>query len=520
MKRTVLIVEQIHGSTRPVEIVANAPISMIVPALVEELRLPKREANGDMLHYSLRLTAQGDALPDEVTLSSAGIEDGTTLTLDAEKPQGIATQYDFLAPLSLTLSNSAYSSTSNGNSLHSATTLSDDDAFSMGMADVGRNELRPYGSGQTRKRSFTRRAFLGAGVAALGIGMAGAGYAAYRSFKGNLNVISTMTMQSTAPMQKNAPKTTLPTMAQRVMSFTGHQQTVRTVSWSPSGAMLASGADDAQLLIWQTNGNITRSVPHPAAVRALAWSPDGGRIVTGSNNQVLFLSVSTNTVLGRSTHRHVGTVAGLAWTSHNQQFQVVSAGLDMRAFVWDTTRYRSQLLYARHTAPIDAIAWAMDGQTVATSSHGGAVRVWNVLNGQDVHSLYYVPNTPLRAAGFAPNSNTLAVGGDDGLVRLWDGLICQQIAVTNAGQTCVDMPQQLRVSQRAVRALAWSPDGNYLATGSDDGVLSLWQPSRSLQPLFRVTVQQGVPIYSVSWSPKGDQIATAIGNHVVLWKVM
>ena len=504
MKRTVLISEQVHGSTRPVEIVADAPLSMIVPALVEELRLPKRETNGEMLHYALRLAPDDEALPDGVTLDTVGVVDGMVLTLDAEKPRVVPAQYDF--PVSVPL-HASYNP--DGTSLHSSTTFDDDDAMPA---------IQYPSFTSTKKRS--RRAFLAVGFATLGIGMAGAAYATYRSLKGSVNILPTMTMQSAAPMQKTVAKTTVPTTAQHVLTFTGHQQMVRSVAWSPTGTMLASGADDSQLLLWKTNGNTMRSVMHPASVRALAWSPTGDRIVTGSNNQVLFLHVATNRVLGRSIHRHTGAVSGLAWTSHNQQFQVVSSGIDMKAFVWDTTHYRSHLLYMRHTVPIDAVTWAMDGQTVATSSHGGAVRVWNAANGQDIHNFYYVPNTPLRAASFAPNSNMLAIGGDDGLVRLWNGLTCQQVAATNAGQTCVDMPQQLHVSQQAVRALAWSPNGKYLATGSDDGVLTLWQPSHNQQPLFRVTVQQGVPIYSVSWSPMRDQIATTTGNNVVLWKLM
>ena len=209
------------------------------------------------------------------------------------------------------------------------------------------------------------------------------------------------------------------------LTFAGHQQTVRVVAWSPDGRFLASGGDDGQLLVWGTDGVVRQRVAHPAAVTALAWSPESGRLVTGAANQVTFLSALSGMILARSTHDHFSTVTGLAWTAHNQQ-QVVSGALDQRAIVWQTTQYQPQTIFTRHTAPIESVTWAADGQTIASSSHGGVVRVWNAESGQEVHPLYQDARLPMRAAAFDPIGMQLAVGGDDGLIRLWNGLLCQQ----------------------------------------------------------------------------------------------
>ena len=186
--------------------------------------------------------------------------------------------------------------------------------------------------------------------------------------------------------------TASPTTARRLitatsaLTFASHQQTVRAVAWSPDGRYLASGGDDGLLLVWGTDGVIRQRMVYPVAVTALAWSPESERLVTGTANQVTFLTALTGTVLASFPHAHLATVTSLAWAAHNQQ-QVVSGALDQRAIIWQTTQYQPQIIFTRHAAPIEAVTWAADGRTVASSSHGGVVRVWDAESGQEIHSL-------------------------------------------------------------------------------------------------------------------------------------
>ena len=188
------------------------------------------------------------------------------------------------------------------------------------------------------------------------------------------------------------------------LTFASHQQTVRVVAWSPDGGYLASGGDDNLLLVWGIDGSVRQHVAYPAAVTALAWSPESERIVTGAANQVTFLTALTGTVLASFTHDHLATVTSLAWTAHNQQ-QVVSGALDQRAIVWQTTQYQLQTIFTHHTAPIESVTWAAGGQTVASSSHGGVVRVWNAESGREVHPLYQDARLPMHTAAFVFRKN-------------------------------------------------------------------------------------------------------------------
>jgi WD40 repeat protein len=349
----------------------------------------------------------------------------------------------------------------------------------------------------------------------------GIGYAAFHSLitKSTSNVVNIKAVQPPKVQKPAIPM--IPTRLKQGITFTGHQQIVRSVAWSPDGMTLASGADDAQLLLWGTDGAVRQRVAHPASIHALAWSPDSQKLVTGSNNQVLFLNVQTGAPLFRSTHRHRAAVSSLAWTAHNQDLQVVSGGVDNRAIVWNTTKYGSQTIFMRHTAPIESVSWAMDGQTVASSSQGGVVRVWNAMSGQEVHPFYLdANNVAMRVLAFSPVNTTLAVGGDDGVVRFWNAPTCQQQTLVNGAQQCVDVPQRIQVSRSAIRSLAWSPDGKFLAIGSSDGVLSIWQATQYQKPLLTMTIQQNTPVHSITWAPKSDQIAVSAGNQVTLWSLI
>jgi WD40 repeat protein len=316
--------------------------------------------------------------------------------------------------------------------------------------------------------------------------------------------------------------TASPTTARRiitatsVLTFASHQQTVRIVAWSPNGRYLASGGDDGRLLVWGNDGVVHQRMAYPAAVTALAWSPESERLVTGAANQVIFLTALTGTVLASFPHDHLANVTSLAWTAHNQQ-QVVSGALDQRAIVWQTTLYQPQTVFTRHTAPIEAVSWAADGQTIASSSHGGVVRVWNAESGREVHPLYQDAHLPMRAAAFAPTGTQLAVGGDDGVIRLWNGFACQHTGVINDSPICIDTPMRLQSSHSPIRSLAWSPDARYLASSGDDGSFSRWDPAQSQKPLLTMPVQPGSAVHSLAWSPIGNQLATASGKIVIVW---
>ena len=67
----------------------------------------------------------------------------------------------------------------------------------------------------------------------------------------------------------------------------------------------------------------------------------------------------------------------------------------------------------------------------------------------------------IRALAWSPDGQTLASSGDDGVIRLWDRATMRQRAMFGA-------------HGGAVHGLAYLPDGETLASAGGDGLVRLW----------------------------------------------
>lgn len=125
----------------------------------------------------------------------------------------------------------------------------------------------------------SRRVFLIAGVltACAGAGIVTGGATSFALKQRGAGIVSSGV--PVVPVRQKQPQ------LRQMLLFTNHQRRVRAASWSPDGALIASGADDASLLLWTPDGQLRQQIIHPQGVAALAWSPDGKRFVFSMGSQ-------------------------------------------------------------------------------------------------------------------------------------------------------------------------------------------------------------------------------------------
>ena len=112
---------------------------------------------------------------------------------------------------------------------------------------------------------------------------------------------------------------------------------------------------------------------------------------------------------------------------------------------------------------------------------------------------------PVNAIAFSPDGSLIASGSEDHEVRLW------QVATGR-------LIRRLEGHSSAVTAVAFSPDGNTIDSASNDRTVRLWD-ARSGRPLR--TLQGHVyHVYAIAFDPRRGWLATASWDRTIqLWDV-
>jgi WD40 repeat protein len=119
----------------------------------------------------------------------------------------------------------------------------------------------------------------------------------------------------------------------------------------------------------------------------------------------------------------------------------------------------------------------------------------------------------ISSVAFSPDGNKIVTGDEDGALLLWD--------LKNP----TNEPKTLKGHTRSVNSIAFSPDGKTLASASSDKTVILWDlNNKNLKPTKRKVLthhQEGV--VSIAFSPDGNQLVSAgndkinINMNVALW---
>ena len=78
---------------------------------------------------------------------------------------------------------------------------------------------------------------------------------------------------------------------ERLMTFAGHTRAVRTLTFSPDGQHIISGANDRQIIMWDvdTGEEIRRYQGHEGDIYSTLYSPDKTMLLTAARDSAIYL---------------------------------------------------------------------------------------------------------------------------------------------------------------------------------------------------------------------------------------
>ncbi|MEH2175803.1 serine/threonine-protein kinase [Nostoc sp.] len=249
-------------------------------------------------------------------------------------------------------------------------------------------------------------------------------------------------------------------------SLSGHSQAVKSVAFSPNGQILATASDDKTIKLWQveTLEQICTLLGHSQAVKSVAFSPDGQILASGSWDKTIKL--------------------------------------------WDVNTGREICTIAGHQLKVNSVAFSPQGQFLASASYDRTIRLWQIPTRDrgagsrqqgDMNSAK-LKNYPQGAEDIAPFPLPSAP------LPPVENRPCYSLLSTLSGHAW------------AVLTVAFSPDGQILATGSDDNTIKLWEVNTG--QLICTLVGHSWSVVAVAFTADGETLLSASCDKTVkLWRV-
>jgi polar amino acid transport system permease protein len=202
----------------------------------------------------------------------------------------------------------------------------------------------------------------------------------------------------------------------------------------------------------------------------LALSPDGNLVAAGTRDGIVRLWGVTNNWTMRTLTGHTGPVTSVAFSSSDAT--LFSAGHDGTVRLWNLTSGQIEKVLDASDKPLNGLALAANGSTLATIGEDGIVRVWDAETAQVIQSIGPNENTKFAVA-LSPDG-ILVAAGDGENIQIWDARSGEPLQRLEGYWEDEEKQENWLGHTKKVTALAFSPKGDYLASGSAEGTLLIW----------------------------------------------
>lgn len=273
------------------------------------------------------------------------------------------------------------------------------------------------------------------------------------------------------------------------------------IAFSPVGKVLASGSDDQTIKLWDVaSGRELRTLNNHTSAAPVVFSPDGKVLASNSGHIIILWDVAGGREL-RSLNVTGVFVKSFAFSPDGKQLAAVLDDNTIKR--WDVASGRELHALSGHKHWIRDAAFSPDGKVLASSDEHG-LGLWDVASGRELRTL-----SGVEAFAFSPDGKELVSGNVGESITVWD------VASGNALSTwsVVEHPR----GSNEVTAVAFSPDGKELVSSGDYTRIQLWDAvsGRELRNFSGLTPK----VRSVAFSSDGNELATGTFDAIHLWDV-
>jgi WD40 repeat protein/serine/threonine protein kinase len=324
---------------------------------------------------------------------------------------------------------------------------------------------------------------------------------------------------------------------------------INSVAFSPDGKHIAASSANGMVTVWDARTERELRTFKASQHLRLAWSPDGRRI--GVDGEGRFVSPAGENSIALNVS---GPFYGTAFSADGKLFATTATGVGGAVRVWDPATGACLKSFPSTDPFSSCVAFSPDNKWLASGSgernhkFNGSLTVWDLRTGKAVLPFDNM-KISVWAVTFSPDGNRLAAAtgyygsNEPGDVYVWETATGRELyrlkghvecawsvvfspdghrLASAAGRYGLQIPSRpfpgevkiwdmiagqelltIRGHTNAIHGLAFSPSGYYLATGSADGTVRIWDgmplaesPQRNAKNDYRGFVQ-----YAYNLSP-------------------
>ncbi|ORY22977.1 WD40-repeat-containing domain protein [Naematelia encephala] len=298
-----------------------------------------------------------------------------------------------------------------------------------------------------------------------------------------------------------------------------HPDAIWALTWTRLNHLI-SGCADGHLRIWDSAAlsQPIHDIPsHPLAITSLSTSEDGTRALAASlDGTIACVDVQEGRVIGKcETGRE--KVAG------ENEIPAYAVGLHPNNKCWAWSGRSSKLAVRQMNEEVEAnghgvgqgplsgetsvidtgkskfgmdLKFSPDGQQLALASESGQIIVVDTTT-QSIISTYTSHAMAVRTLSWSPDSQWLFSGSDDHRIVLHDVRAGSKTGSGGKGEGAVAIMQG---HQSWVLKVAASPDGKLLGSGGADHLIKLWEVG---QRACVSTSTSTAEVWGLDWQPAG-----------------